>query len=327
MSDHRTGLTRRGFLTGVIGSTAAAALSGSAGPGAAGTARVVRVESTRLFDGEDRDPHVVKLMVDRGLAALTGEASAEKAWARFFRPGQRVGLKINLLGRPFVYTAQEITDAVAAGVIGAGVTPSDVIVWDRWKDHFAPTVYKFGRGKHGESIEAGGAYDKARALRTASGTAPIDTMVTERTDVTVNLPVLKNHGLSGVTLALKNMAFGCYDHYRSAHENGCDPFIAEACEHLFQATKVPLIVLDATRACFEGGPCPRDRSRIWNESAIYLATDPVALDVIGRQVIMAKRAAAGLPDITRQSRHIESAIRKGLGVGDPARIDLVKITV
>ncbi len=266
-------------------------------------------------------------MVDAGVMALAGASTSEAAWRRFVKPGMRVGLKINLLGRPFVYTAPEVTDAVAAGVISAGVRPEDVIVWDRWKDHFGPTRYKFGKGRHGESIEAGGRYDAARMLKGSEGTAPVDTIAADRTDATISLPVLKDHGTSGVTLALKNVAFGCYDHYRSAHDNNCDPFIAEAYEHYLAVTRVPLIVADATEACFDGGPRPADRGRLWRANAIYVASDPVALDTVGRKAIMAKRAEKGLSDTTRQSRHIETAFRKGLGVGDPARIEVVTIRV
>jgi uncharacterized protein (DUF362 family) len=226
-----------------------------------------------------------------------------------------------------VYTAPEVADAVAAGVLSAGVKPEDVVVWDRWKDHFGPTRYKFGKGRHGESIEAGGRYDGARALKGSEGTAPVDTIAVDRTDATISLPILKDHGGSGVTLALKNVAFGCYDHYRSAHDNNCDPFIAEAYEHFLSVTRVPLIVLDATEACFDGGPRPADRGRLWRENAIYVASDPVALDVVGRTVIMAKRAEKGLPDTARRCRHIETAIRRGLGVGGADRIDVVTIKV
>jgi uncharacterized protein (DUF362 family) len=176
-------------------------------------------------------------------------------------------------------------------------------------------------------VEHGGSYDRSRTLNSSGGLCPIDTIAVNRTDVTVNLPVLKDHGVSGVTLALKNIAFGCYEHHRGAHDNGCDPFIAEACEHFAASVKVPLIVLDATEACVDGGPRPADRSRLWRENAIYVATDPVALDVVCRRVIMAERARRGLPDKTRQSRHIETAARKGLGVGDPDRIEVLTVKV
>ena len=327
MAGRNDGLTRRGLLTGIAGGTAAAVFGKRLAFAGFEKARVVRVEAAALWNGDARDPQVVTLMVNRGVMAYTGEATPEAAWRRLIAPGNRVGLKINLLGRPLVYTAPEVTDAVAAGVFLAGVKAENVIVWDRWKDHFGPTRYKVGRSRSGESVEHGGSYDRARALRASGGLCPIDTIPMSRTDVTVNLPVLKHHGTSGVTLALKNIAFGCYDHHRSAHDNGCDPFIAEACEHFAANAKVPLIVMDATEGCFDDGPRPADRGRLWRENAIYVATDPVALDVVCRSAIMARRAQRGLPDLTRQSRHIETAARKRLGVGDPSRIEVVTVKV
>jgi hypothetical protein len=92
-------------------------------------------------------------------------------------------------------------------------------------------------------------------------------------------------------------------------------------------TKVPLIVLDATEGCFDGGPAPSNVQTVWREHAIYVAADPVALDVVLRDVILAKRREAGLPDKLRQCRHIETAAARGLGVSDPARIDVVTVRV
>ncbi len=327
MSERNDGITRRGLLAAMTGGAALGALRPGLAAPPANRARVIRVESAAAWAGDARDPRVVRAMVEKGVMALAGASTPEAAWRHFIDPAMRVGLKINLLGRPLVYTAPEITDGVAAGVIAAGVKPENVIVWDRWRDHFGPTRYKFGKGRHGESVEAGGRYRAQTMLRGSKGTAAIDTMAVERTDVTVNLPVLKDHGTSGVTLALKNIAFGCYDHYRSAHDNGCDPFIAEAYEHFVATTRMPLIVMDATEACFDDGPRPADRSRLWRPSAIFVASDAVALDVVCRGVIAAKRAEKGLPDKTRQSRHIETAIGKRLGIGDPARIEVVALRV
>ena len=256
MSAADRGLTRRGLLTGMLGAAAAATLAGRRADGApASRVRVVRVESPKVWNGDARDPKVVAAMVERGVTALTGQANAADAWRQFFTPGMRVGLKINLLGRPLLYTAREVTEAVAAGAISAGVTPSNVIVWDRHADHFGPTVYKPGTGRLGERIKTGGRYDNTKLLQSSGGPCPLDTTVAE-TDVTVNLPVMKDHGGSGVTLALKNIAFGCYSHHRQAHGGNCDPYIAEAYQHYLTETRVPLIVLDATSACFDDGPQP-----------------------------------------------------------------------
>jgi uncharacterized protein (DUF362 family) len=311
-----------------LGTAAAASLAarGSEATGEA-RARVVRVESSKIWKGEKRDPAVIAEMVNRGMIAFTGKSKAEDAWKLFFKPGMRVGLKINLLGRPLLFTAREMTEAVATGVIGAGVKPSDVIVWDRHADHFGPTDYAPGPGRLGEVIKVGGQYDPARALHGSRGVAPIDRIATEQTDVTVNLPILKDHGMAGVTLALKNIAFGCYSHYRSAHDGNCDPFVPEAYEHYLTQTKVPLHILDATKCCFDDGPQPRNVDAIWKENAIYIAADPVAMDVVCREVIMQKRRAAGASDKRSATRHIETAAQKKLGIADPARIDLVTVRV
>jgi hypothetical protein len=124
-----------------------------------------------------------------------------------------------------------------------------------------------------------------------------------------------------------NIAFGCYRNHRSAHSGNCEPFISETCAHFYATTKVPLIVLDATEGCFDGGPAPGSPDVLWRENAIYVATDPVALDVIARETLMAKRRAAGLYDKTSTCRHIEGAAAKGLGIGDRSQIDLVTIKV
>lgn len=322
----RTGeLSRREILSGLLGGTALVALGGKAVAAAAERARVVRVQSDAVWAGDRRDPKMVASMIDAGVKTFFGAASADAAWKQLFAPGARVGLKINLLGRPHIYTAREVTEAVAVAAIAAGVKPGDVLVWDRYKDHFPPTAYALGFGAHGEQIVAGGEYDRVRGAMTSGGMCGIDTIATRRTDVTINLPVLKDHGLSGVTLALKNIAFGAYEHHRKAHDGNCDPYIAEACAHFWANVKVPLIVLDATSGCFDGGPRPSSRSSLWNEGAIYVATDPVALDVVCRRVVMAQRRVRGLGDRTRDCLHIETAARKGLGVGDSSRIDLVTI--
>jgi len=319
------GLTRRGFFQGVIGTAVAATLAPRRAAADTARARVVRVESPDVWRGDARRPDVVAAMVSAGLIAFTGEKKADAAWRRFVKPGMRVGFKLNLLGRPLVITAREVTDAAVMGALSAGVEPSDITVWDRKPEHFGPDSYEPGTGRHGERIKMGSNWHDSMFAETSGGPVPIERIVVEDTDVTINLPVVKDHGGSGVTGALKNVAFGCYRNHRQAHGGNCDPYIAEACAHFATAAKVPLIILDATEGCFDGGPAPQNSQTVWRENAIYVAADPVALDVTLRDVILAKRRAVGLPDKLRQCRHIETAAAKGLGVGDPARIDIVTV--
>jgi hypothetical protein len=321
------GTTRRGFFQGVIGTAVAATLASRRVAAETTRAKVVRVESPDVWKGDARRPEVVAAMVNAGMLSFTGEKKADAAWRQFVKPGMRVGFKLNLLGRPLVITAREVTDAAVAGAIAAGVKPADVTVWDRKPEHFGSNSYEPGPGKHGERIKIGSNWHDSLFAETSGGPVPIERIPVEDTDITINLPVIKDHGGSGVTGALKNVAFGCYRNHRQAHSGNCDPYIAETYEHFVKTTKIPLIILDATEGCFDGGPAPQNSQTVWRENAIYVATDPVALDVVMRDVILAKRRAAGLPDKLRQCRHIETAAAKGLGVADPARIDVVTIRV
>lgn len=321
------GITRRGFFQGVIGSAVAATLAPRRATAEIARAKIVRVESMDVWKGDARRPEVVAEMVNAGLMSFTGDKKADAAWRQFVRPGVRVGFKLNLLGRPLVITAREVTDAAVLGALSAGVNARDITVWDRKAEHFGSDSYEPGTGRHGERIKVGSNWHDSLFAETSGGPVPIERIPVEDTDVTINLPVIKDHGGSGVTGALKNVAFGCYQNHRQAHGGNCDPYIAETYAHFLKTTKAPLIILDATEGCFDGGPAPQNSQTMWRENAIYVATDPVALDVTLRDVILTKRREAGLPDKLRQCRHIETAAVRGLGVGDPARIDIVTVKV
>ena len=321
------GITRRGFFQGVVGTAVAATLAARRVSAETTRAKVVRVESPDVWKGDARRPEVVAAMISAGMLSFTGETKADAAWRQFVKPGMRVGFKLNLLGRPLVITAREVTDAAVVGALSAGVKPGDITVWDRKPEHFGSNWYEAGTGKHGERIKIGSNWHDAMFAETSGGQVPIERIPVEDTDVTINLPVIKDHGGAGVTGALKNVAFGCYRNHRQAHGGNCDPYIAETYEHFVKTTKTPLIILDATEGCFDGGPAPQNSQTVWRENAIYIATDPVALDVVMRDVILGKRRAAGLPDKLRQCRHIETAAARGLGVADASRIDIVTVKV
>jgi len=326
MKDSNVNLSRRKVLAG-IASTVAAGMAPHILADPKIKSRVVRVESDRVWKGEKRDPKVVQEMVHSGLIELTDKKTLEAAWKSIFNPDMKVGLKINLLGNPSIYTAPEITAVVAAGAVAAGVKPDNIIIWDRYKDHFLQTEYKLGKHESGGTVCAGGEYDAERLVNTIKSQARMDKLASQATQITINLPVLKDHICAGVTASLKNIAFGCYKHPELAHENFCDPYIVDAYEHYIKYNKVPLIIMDATQACYEGGPRPTNPSYRWKENAIYLAVDPVAMDQIAMQRIMLKRREMEMSDKSIMSVHISTAAERGLGTNKPDMIDFTTIRI
>ena len=104
-------------------------------------------------------------------------------------------------------------------------------------------------------------------------------------------------------------------------------YAARTIDLAFELAEDGALVTAVTR--FEGGPAA-DPRYIWRPSAILAATDPVALDTIGTQMIDRKRTEQNLPTLEaagRMPKQLASAAARGVGTNDPAKIDVLKRTV
>jgi uncharacterized protein (DUF362 family) len=166
-------------------------------------------------------------------------------------------------------------------------------------------------------------------------------------DKIVNVPVLKDHGSAGVTLALKNLSHGLVNNVSRSHSthatNACNTFIPAIVAQPHIRQKVVLHVLDGLKAVYQGGPSAK-KEFVWAYKSLFFATDPVAVDQIGWEIIDAKRKQSGLPPVAqagrsgnppnpkegfdiRQPQHIPLAAALGLGVGDRAKIEYRKVAL
>jgi len=331
---------------------------------------VVEVFHPGSVRGGNVDPAAVAAMVDRGLPELVGAPGAIDAWRSLFAPGDVVGIKVNPVGRPLALSNSALVSVVVEGLRNAGVRPRDIVVFDRFRRQLRaagylrdlPTGVRWdGPSEDWDPVQLDlDGYDRDVYCELPITDPDVHDPHDERTrrshlclllsrnvDKVVNLPVLKDHGVAGVTLALKNMSHGFFNNVaRSHHARGadaCDRFIPALCALPQVRSKVVLHILDATRAVFDGGPVAIAQT-VWAHRTLYFATDPVALDLVGRAAIDAKRVAMGLRPVEharahghveaepavgplRQPRHIELAAELGLGVADPDRIDLRRIIV
>jgi uncharacterized protein (DUF362 family) len=152
--------------------------------------------------------------------------------------------------------------------------------------------------------------------------------VTRTCDAIINLPILKDHGITGTTAALKNF-YGAIHNPNKYHPNGGDPYIADVNMLEPLRRKVRLHICDAITAQCEGGPSFNPRWQ-WAYNGLLVSRDPVALDHTAWQVLERQRAEKGLKSLTAEGRaphYIATAAdaRHRLGNNDPRLIERVEV--
>jgi uncharacterized protein (DUF362 family) len=343
-------INRREFMVRGSAAVLGAGLSLKSGASApapsAAESRVIEVvKPGAVREGRIVDPAAVRTMLRRGMAELTGAA---KPWAEFLKPTDRVGLKINTLGRPLLFTHHELIAAVVEDLKEFGIRENNIIVWDRYETHMKECKFDFNTGEQGvctygtmgldpgvrrydPEVGYSSEFDEVRQRAEGSTVSRLSSIFTRECDKVINMAILKDHELAGVTLTLKNLAYGLCDNNQRFHgPKYIGPFIADFCALPIVRKKVVLHMIDGIEACFDQGPAPRNPRVIYAADTLWLGTDPVALDAVGRRVIDEKRKAEGLPSIAETGRpwdHIELAAQKGLGTDDLGKIRVDRIAL
>jgi len=348
------GIDRRDFLrqslvvgAGLIGATAIGCRADSSqdapstapqqAPQPSQRSRVIHTNSPNAFDLQSGQANyqVVKTMVQTGICHVTGELSSVQAWQRLVGPDDRIGIKINCLGQPAFVNNTTLLRVLKEELVAAGVAAQNIIVFDRYASHLTGGGFTIGQQSDGTWVKAtdgGPGYDNTvtQTFQPASGdqqSAPLSKIVTQQITKLINIPVLKNHGGAGVTLALKNYAFGCFQHTGSAHDNNGDPYIPAMCSNPVIRSKTVLTILDGLKGQYNAGPGGNPQFQ-WAQNSILMGTDMVAIDFLGAGLINQARQqnGQGLLSNTKIS-HIFTAARMGLGRADEAQIEEVTIPV
>src|SRR5262249_51164474 len=213
--------------------------------------------------------------------------------------------------------------SIIDGLRQTGLPPEDIVVFDRYRAQFLRAGYRdiLPPGVRWDAavedfddvqldiagydpdvfvelpLVAKGKHDPNDLRARRSHVALI---VTKKVNKIINVPVLKDHGTGGVTLALKNMPHGLVNNVARSHTgpflNACGQFIPAVASFPAIRSKVVLHILDGLRAVYEGGPSAQARYT-WERKTLSFATDPVAIDRLGWEVIDAKRKEMGLTPI------------------------------
>jgi uncharacterized protein (DUF362 family) len=332
--------------------------------------RVVSVASARSVDTATgaANAEMVREMMARGMRALTGATTTTGAWRRFFEPSDRVGIKVNCGGHPHCVSAYEIVAEVVRQLSAAGVPPSQVFIYERFQNqldevNYAPHVPEgvtiVAAERANRNVDNSG-YDPATYLE-ADLFGEDDTrstmmrLVSQRLTKIINIPNIKDHGATGVTGCLKNIAYGSFSNVARTHQRGVSHTYSlvgalAAIEPL--RSRTVLQIMDGLRGVWHAGPFARTTKYVFYPKQIMFGTDPVAIDRLLLDIIDNERRARGAisiwdrspaslriddgrardadPNVNiiiREPGHVEYASTLGLGVYDRARIKVEDIRI
>lgn len=267
--------------------------------------------------------------LDRAVCELVGAKSPRDAWAALFSREDRVGIKTNTLAGPRLSPRRGVIEAVVEGLRKAGVRDDNIIIFDRCDRELQACGltlnHRGGVRCFGTDSLRGSGYEQDLTVLPHMGSC-LSMILTRLCTAVVNVPILKDHDLAGVSVAMKNF-FGVIHNPNKYHLTNCNPYVAElaACPEI--RAKVRLTVCDAIGPQYDGGPSYKPRA-VWPYEALLVAGDMVAMDRVAAQIIEAKRREKGLPSLAEAGRpaaYIDTAHKLNVGEGDPSRIVRVEV--
>jgi uncharacterized protein (DUF362 family) len=322
--------------------------------------RVIEISEPKAIVGNRVSQPIVRRLLERAMTELTGEKSVRDAWAKFIDPKDIVGIKINPSGAPACCSSPEIIREIIDAVRSVGVAPRNIVVYDRYSyemdigsyQALLPTGVRivgiqdaFNSGVDGYEPNI---YCDANFFGEWETRSYMATIVANEVTKIINVPTMKDHSASGVTGALKNLAYGTFNNVARTHQaphTFTNPLIGLMCTVEPLRSRAVLHIMDGMRMVWHGGPLTQIQDFIEQSGILMVATDPVAMDTIELEAIDKKRSEHGAPSVWehesrsitsdghefyhdatknlffRQPGHIAAAGKLGLGVADPKQID------
>lgn len=284
--------------------------------------RVVVVRFGERRDALDKRQY--HFLLEAGITLLA-QYDPASAFLKSCFPGGTVGVKTNCLTR-FNPTAQPLANALAEMLITIGISENNIIVWERTNRELDQAGFKLNASSFGRrcvGTDANGiGYDEP-FFTSGNVNSMVTRLLTQMADHSINLPVLKDHSLAGLSAGLKNM-YGAIHNPNKYHANNCDPFAADINNLEPIRKKHRLTIIDAMRVQYDNGP-GFDRESIHYYGGIIISADPVAADRIGLEILeycRKKNGRLSLPEAKRPANYLKTAQTIGLGTADLDKIDL-----
>jgi len=289
---------------------------------------VVKWPAEKVSKGLDKKSY--KIMLEAGLTSLFDSNSLKTTIDRLF-PGGIIGMKTNCLTRKFNSTPVALTDALSDILINNNIKENNIVVWERTNYELEQAGYKLNASSFGRRC-LGTDSNGVGYSRDFYGAGDVNSLVTgiltNMVDHNINVPVLKDHSIAGLSGCLKNM-YGAIHNPNKYHGNNCNPYAAHVSQLEPIKSRNRLSVIDATRVQYNFGP-GYDSRYIENFGGLIISIDSVAADRVGLEIVETMRRNNKLPSLKEAGRppdYLQTAGEIGLGIADMQKIELKVFTV
>jgi len=269
-------------------------------------------------------------MLEHGLSNLM-ETDRIGPGIRRLLQGKTVGMKVNCLARKFNSTPVPLSEALGDILIGAGFEENNLLTWERqsWeleKAGYTLNASSFGRRCLG--TDSNGVGYSRDFHSSGKANSLVTRILTDMVDCNINLPVLKDHSLAGLSGGMKNM-FGAVNNPNKYHGNNCSPYVAHVSGLSPIKSRNKLSVIDAVKVQYNMGP-GYDSRYLDCYGGLIISTDPVAADRIGLEILEHLRKKHNQPSLAEAGRpvkYLDEAEKMGLGIADKNKIAVNVITI
>jgi uncharacterized protein DUF362 len=316
-------------------------------PNSVPAARVVTICDSEAIDAFVPRLDVVRTMVDRGITNFTHKATVSEAWLSLVSTQDIVGIKVYSIPGPNSGTRPAVVAGIIEGLLGAGLPPKHIVIWDRQATDLRLARYFDLGEKYGVRVmgSAQAGYDSNSS--TNSYDSPIignlvwgdfefgqkgmgigrksfvSKLVSREITKIINISPLLNHNMAGVSGNLYSLTIGSFDNLARFE---ADPGrLATAVPELYAlpaiSDHVVLNIVDALICQYEG----EERGLLHYSATLdelRFSKDPVALDVLSLQELDHQRELAKAPRAKSNLELYSNASLLELGVSDLKRIQV-----
>ena len=309
--------------------------------------RVLVVENPAATVSFVPQPDPIRRMIENGIVSFTGRPDEKSAWLSLVSTNDKIGIKVYSTSGASG-TRRAVVEAIAQGLINAGIPPKQITIWDRrladlrqagWFD----LAERLGVRVAG-AMEAGfdekqfyetallgklvyGDHEFGKKSDAAGRRSFLSSLVTSNMTKIINVPPLLNHNLAGVVGCLHGLALGSVDNTLRFE---ADPDrLATAIPEIFAlepiADHLVLNIVDALISQYQG----EERTLLHYSAAmneLWFSRDPVALDVLSIAELSNQRRTADAPPLRGSTEIFSNAALLDLGTADRSRFRIERLS-